>query len=71
METIGEYAFTGCINLTSVTIPNSVTRIRVDAFYDCSSLMTITVLGKTTADAQTLLENAADPEGCTITGELG
>lgn len=33
--TIGDYAFYGCSDLTSVTIPNSVSTIGYDAFYNC------------------------------------
>ena len=32
---IGKNAFSGCSGLTSVTIPNSVTRISSSAFYNC------------------------------------
>ena len=40
---IGEWAFQGCKSLTSVTIPNSVTRIENGAFADCSSLTSVTI----------------------------
>lgn len=40
---IGDCAFTGCGNLTSVTIPNGVTFIGNGAFEGCSSLPSITL----------------------------
>ena len=38
-------AFFGCTSLTSITIPDSVTRIGGDAFRSCTSLTSITVEG--------------------------
>ena len=38
MTRIGEWAFSGCSNLTSVTIGNSVTKIGHQAFYECRAL---------------------------------
>ena len=40
---IGEYVFHGRSNLTSITIPASVTSIGNNAFYGCSSLTTINI----------------------------
>ncbi|MBR3641172.1 MAG: leucine-rich repeat domain-containing protein, partial [Oscillibacter sp.] len=40
---IGENAFYGCGNLTSVTVPNSVGGINNSAFYECTSLTSISV----------------------------
>jgi len=71
VTTIDYHTFFGCTSVTSVTIPNSVTSIGGDAFNGCGNLTIITVLGKTTAQAQTLLADAGVPGGCTIIGELG
>ena len=38
MTIIGDYAFNGCSGLTSITIPNSVTRIRDAAFAKCGNI---------------------------------
>ncbi len=40
---INYFAFKNCHNLTSITIPNSVTGIGDYAFYDCSRLTSITI----------------------------
>ena len=43
VTTIGEWAFTGCIELTSVTIGNSVTTIGDYAFSECDGLTSVTI----------------------------
>ena len=43
VTTIGDWAFSYCRALTSITIPNSVTTIGDNAFYNCSSLTSITI----------------------------
>ena len=45
VQSIGDYAFSGCTNLTSVTFanPNSLTRIGYRSFYNCSNLPSITI----------------------------
>ena len=49
VKRIGDYAFEGCTNLTSVVIPNSVTEIRERAFYGCTSLTSV-VFGNSVKD---------------------
>ena len=43
VRVIGDYAFSYCSSLTSITIPDSVTSIGNWAFYGCSSLTSITI----------------------------
>jgi uncharacterized protein YjdB len=43
LTSIGNSAFSGCIRMTSITIPATVTVIDNQAFYECSSLTSITI----------------------------
>ena len=43
VTTIDSSAFSGCTNLTSVTISDSVTKIEACMFYGCSSLTSVTI----------------------------
>lgn len=43
VEKIGDYAFNGCSELTSIDIPNSVKSIGDNAFYDCYKLNTVNI----------------------------
>lgn len=54
IETIGPMAFTGCDNLTQVTIPNGVQIICDRAFWGCNNLTQVTIPGS----VKTIEENA-------------
>ena len=43
VTTIGDYAFSDCTGLTSVTIPSSVTSIGKSAFSGCTGLTSVTI----------------------------
>ena len=49
MTSIGDYAFSECRGLTSITIPNSVTSISDYAFYECYGLTSITIPNSVTS----------------------
>ncbi|MBQ6339191.1 MAG: leucine-rich repeat protein, partial [Kiritimatiellae bacterium] len=60
---IGEYAFCGCALITSVPIPNSVTNIAANAFWDCNKLTSIIFNGNAPT-ASTLAFSGVAPD-CT------
>jgi len=43
VEIIGEWAFAGCHNLRSITLPDTLKRIEVDAFNSCHSLVEVSI----------------------------
>lgn len=53
LTSIGEYAFSNCGNLASITIPDSVTSIGYGAFSGCSSLTSVNIPDGVTSIANT------------------
>ena len=75
VTSIGGYAFSGCKNLTRVSLPSSVTDIGVYAFEYCESLETVTMsenagsIGKGTFSNCKKLANITIPSGVTGIGD--
>ena len=57
MKGIGWWAFAGCISLTSVNIPNSVTNIGNYAFSGCSGLTSVTIPNSVTSIGREAFSN--------------
>ena len=59
-------AFENCTGLTSVTIPNSVTRIGYDAFLNCYSLTSVEIPNSVTSIGNSAFANCRDLRSVTI-----
>ena len=57
IESIDDYAFTGCSNLTEVIIPESVTSIGKFAFKECSNLTSIILPANVTTIGESAFED--------------
>ena len=74
VTSIGNYAFDGCSNLQSVTIPKSVTSIGNSAFKGCSRLQSLTIpksvtsIGNHAFDGCSNLQSVTIPESVTTIG---
>ena len=72
---IRSYAFSGCTNLTSVTIPDNVTNIGSFVFYNCRGLTSITIsdsvtsIGSYTFYGCTNLTHVTIPDSVTSIGQ--
>ena len=76
VSSIGEFAFSDCSGLTSITIPNSVTSIGREAFFYCSGLTSVTIpnsvtsIGVRTFEGCTGLTSVTIPNSVTSIGDL-
>ena len=66
VASIGNYAFSSCTSLTSITISNSVTSIGEGAFYWCDSLKSITIPNSVTSIGSDAFANCYSLTSITI-----
>ena len=63
---ISNKAFVGCVNLTSITIPNSVTSIGTSVFEGCSGLTSVTIPNSVTSIGTSVFEGCSGLTSVTI-----
>ena len=66
VTSIGEFAFSGCTGLTSVTIPSSVTSIGKSAFSGCTDLTSVTIPNSVTTIGWSAFRGCAGLTSVTI-----
>lgn len=69
VTSLGDYAFYGCENVASVTLPDTVTRIGRLAFYGCKSLRTLTVPASVTVVEDYAFAGAAGLQSIAFGGD--
>lgn len=65
-RSINSQTFKGCTGLTSVSIPNSVTRIGYEAFYGCTDLTSVTIPNSVTSIGESAFYNCTGLPSVTI-----
>ena len=65
-DVIGDYAFSGCSRLTSLTIPSSVTEIDESAFEGCSGLTSLTIPSSVTSIGKSAFDGCSGLTSLTL-----
>ena len=66
ITSIGNYAFSGCSGITSITIPSNVTSIGSSAFSGCSGLTSVTVPSSVTSIGSSAFSGCSELSTVTI-----
>lgn len=70
VTSIGNYAFSGCGALASVSLPDSITSIGYDAFSDCSGLTSVTIPDSVATIGNCAFEGCAGLTSVTISNRV-
>ena len=70
LTSIGQYVFSGCNSLTSVSIPNSVTSIGKNSFQNCSGLTSVTIPSSVTSIGESAFQSCGSLASVTIPNSM-
>ena len=68
ITSIGAFAFSSCDELTSITIPDSITTIEFDAFLDCSGLTSVNIPASVSSLSSTAFRDCANLTDVNVSG---
>ena len=70
ITTIGANAFSGCANMTNISIPSTVTTIGEHAFYGCTSLTSINTPNTVTSIGSGAFQGCSSMEQATLSSQI-